>query len=369
MARPRKDESQEIVSKSDNSMPGKMQAVSIAMDQITKQFGTGSIMRLGDSLQNQMKIDVIPTGSIALDIALGVGGLPRGRIIEIYGPEASGKTSVCLHVIAEAQHMGGTAAFIDAEHALDPIRAQGIGVKLEDLLIAQPDTGEQALEIAETLIRSGGIDVLVIDSVAALVPKAEIEGDMGDSVMGLQARLMSQAMRKLTGAVSKSKTVLIFTNQLRMKIGVMFGNPETTPGGQALKFYSSVRIDMRKIGNITEGDKIIGSQHRAKVVKNKVAPPFRVAEFDIMNSSGISKSGGLVDVATEFNIIQKTGSFFKYNGEVLAQGREGAKMKLDENQKLAKEIEAGIWSKIKSSTKMPPTEVGEKSDDNESDLV
>jgi recombination protein RecA len=367
MGRPRKDESAEMESGS-TGMPGKLQAVSIAMDQITKQFGTGAIMRLGDSLQNQMKVDVIPTGSIALDIALGVGGLPRGRIIEIYGPEASGKTSVCLHVIAEAQKMGGTAAFIDAEHALDPVRAQGIGVKLEDLLIAQPDTGEQALEIAETLIRSGGIDVLVIDSVAALVPKAEIEGEMGDSVMGLQARLMSQAMRKLTGAVSKSKTVLIFTNQLRMKIGVMFGNPETTPGGQALKFYSSVRIDMRKIGNITEAEKIIGSQHRAKVVKNKVAPPFRVAEFDIMNASGISKSGGLVDVATEFNIIQKTGSFFKYNGEVLAQGREGAKSKLDENPKLAKEIESAVWAKIKSSTAMPPTEVGEKQDEDDSDI-
>jgi len=370
MGRPRKDESSEKEAViQETTALGKTQAVSIAMEQITKQFGTGSIMRLGDSLQNQMKIDVIPTGSIALDIALGVGGLPRGRIVEIYGPEASGKTSVCLHVIAEAQKMGGTAAFVDAEHAMDPVRAQGIGVKLEDLLIAQPDTGEQGLEIAETLIRSGGIDVLVVDSVAALVPKAEIEGDMGDSTMGLQARLMSQAMRKLTGAVSKSKTVLIFTNQLRMKIGVMFGNPETTTGGQALKFYSSVRIDMRKIGNITEGDKIVGSQHRAKVVKNKVAPPFRIAEFDIMNDKGISKSGGIVDVATEFGIIQKTGSFYKYNNEVLAQGREGSKTKLDENPKIAKEIEAAIWAKIKSSTKMPPTEVGEKSEDNESDIV
>lgn len=369
MGRHKKEEVEmKVTNPNTGTIPEKMQAINIAMDQITKQFGTGSIMRLGDSTKNQMKIDVIPTGSIALDIALGVGGLPRGRIVEVYGPEASGKTSICLHVIAEAQKMGGTAAFIDAEHAMDPVRAQGIGVKLEELLIAQPDTGEQALEIAETLIRSGGVDVLVIDSVAALVPKAEIEGDMGDSVMGLQARLMSQAMRKLTGAVSKSKTVLIFTNQLRMKIGIMFGNPETTPGGQALKFYSSVRIDMRKIGNITESEKIIGSQHRAKVVKNKVAPPFRIAEFDIMNDKGISRSGGLVDVATEFNIIQKTGSFYKYNNEVLAQGRDGTKIKLEEDMKLAKEIEAAIWQKIKTNN-LVPTEVGEKSDDTESGTV
>lgn len=368
MGRPRKDDSETKtgpIMADGNS--DKLQAVKIAMDQITKQYGTGSIMRLGDSARNNLKVEVIPTGSIALDIALGAGGLPRGRIIEIYGPEASGKTTVCLHVIAEAQKIGGTAAFIDAEHALDPVRAQSIGVKLDDLLIAQPDTGEQALEIAETLIRSGGIDVLVIDSVAALVPKAEIEGEMGDSVMGLQARLMSQAMRKLTGAVSKSKTVLIFTNQLRMKIGVMFGNPETTPGGQALKFYSSVRIDMRKIGNIQEGDKIVGSQHRAKVVKNKIAPPFRIAEFDVMNDSGISRSGGLVDMAVEFNIIQKNGSFFKYNGEVLSQGRDAAKSRLEEDEKLSKEIETAIWQRIKAA-KTVPTELGE-ADDGESDTV
>lgn len=365
MGRPKKDD---IAATTNSPSHGseKLQAVKIAMDQITKQYGTGSIMRLGDSIRNEMKVDVIPTGALALDIALGVGGLPRGRIIEIYGPEASGKTTICLHVIAEAQRMGGTAAFIDAEHALDPVRAEAIGINLEDLLIAQPDTGEQALEIAETLIRSGGVDVLVIDSVAALVPKAEIEGEMGDSVMGLQARLMSQAMRKLTGAVSKSKTVLIFTNQLRMKIGVMFGNPETTPGGQALKFYSSVRIDMRKIGNIQESDKIIGSQHRAKVVKNKVAPPFRVAEFDIMNASGVSLSGGIVDVATELNIIQKTGSFFKYKGEVLAQGREAAKNKLDENPQMAEEIKAAVWQHIKQS-KTTPTEIGENANNSESD--
>ncbi len=361
MGRPKKEDVAPKVTNTPEDESGKNQAVKMAIDQITKQFGTGSIMRLGDNAREQMKIDVVPTGAVALDIALGVGGLPRGRIVEIYGPEASGKTTVCLHVIAEAQKRGGTAAFVDAEHALDPVRAEAIGVNLSDLLIAQPDTGEQALEITETLIRSGGIDVLVVDSVAALVPKAEIEGEMGDAVMGLQARLMSQAMRKLTGAVSKSKTVLIFTNQLRMKIGVMFGNPETTTGGQALKFYSSVRIDMRKIGNITDSDKIIGSQHRAKVVKNKVAPPFRIAEFDVMNDTGISKSGGLVDVGVEFNIIQKSGSFFKYKGEVLAQGREAVKSLLDEDKKLASEIETAIWQVIKKS-KTTPTEVGENAE-------
>lgn len=328
------------------SSPEKKQAVKIAMEQITKQFGTGSIMRLGDSGRQNMNIDTIPTGAIALDVALGAGGIPRGRITEIYGPEASGKTTVCLHVIAEAQKKGGTAAFIDAEHALDPTRAESIGVNLDDLLVSQPDTGEQGLEIAETLIRSGGIDVVVVDSVAALVPKAEIEGEMGDSIIGLQARLMSQAMRKLTGAINKSKTALIFTNQLRMKIGVMFGNPETTPGGQALKFYSSVRIDMRKIGNIQDGDVITGSQHRAKVVKNKIAPPFRQAVFDIMNVGGISVSGGIVDMATELNIIQKAGSFYKYKGDVLAQGREATKAKLEEDKALSKELEKAVWATI-----------------------
>lgn len=360
MARPRKngDESTPVVQNLGNE---RLQAVKMALDQITKQYGAGSIMRLGDNVKNQT-IETIPTGSIALDIALGAGGIPRGRIIEIYGPEASGKTTVCLHVIAEAQKMGGTAAFIDAEHALDPARAETIGVNVDDLLISQPDTGEQALEITETLIRSGGLDVVVVDSVAALVPKAEIEGEMGDAVMGLQARLMSQAMRKLTGAVSKSKTTLIFTNQLRMKIGVMFGNPETTTGGQALKFYSSVRIDMRKIGNIQEGDKIIGSQHRAKVVKNKIAPPFRTAEFDVMNLGGISKSGGLVDVGVEFDIINKSGSFYRYQDQVLAQGREATKNVLDENDKLREEIESAIWAKIRKSNNIPK-EVGEKTED------
>lgn len=363
MARPKKDVSINNNQDQKNSANSeKIQAVKIAMDQITKQFGTGSIMRLGDNQRRDLQIETIPTGSIALDIALGAGGIPRGRITEIYGPEASGKTTVCLHIIAEAQKKGGTAAFIDAEHALDPQRAESIGVNLDDLLISQPDTGEQALEIAETLIRSGGLDVIVIDSVAALVPKAEIEGEMGDSIIGLQARLMSQAMRKLTGVVSKSKTALIFTNQIRMKIGIMFGNPETTPGGQALKFYSSVRIDMRKIGNIQEGEKIIGSQHRAKVVKNKIAPPFRKAEFDIMNLGGVSQSGGIVDVATELNIINKSGSFYKYNGEVIAQGREGTKAALEENSKLTRELESAIWKMIKQGNNIPK-EVGEHSEE------
>ncbi|HAV15258.1 MAG TPA: recombinase RecA [Candidatus Pacebacteria bacterium] len=331
----------------------RMQAVNIALQQIEKTYGKGSIMKLGESMQHQFEVPSISTGSIALDLALGVGGMPRGRIAEIFGPEASGKTTVCLHVIAEAQKAGGTVAFIDAEHALDPKRAEAIGVKLDDLLISQPDTGEQALEITETLIRSGGLDVIVVDSVAALVPKAEIEGEMGDASMGMQARLMSQAMRKLTAAINKSKTLLIFTNQLRMKIGVMFGNPETTSGGQALKFYTSIRIDMRKIGNITDGDVVIGSRHRAKIVKNKVAPPFRTAEFDIMNSSGISKSGSIVDVAAEMNILEKAGSFFKYKGNVLAQGRDALKIELEKSPKLMNEIEGLIRAKIKGGKSVP----------------
>lgn len=344
-----------------NPQDQKLQAIKMAMDQIQKQYGRGSIMRFGDGGQN-LKIDVIPTGSIALDLALGVGGLPRSRIVEIYGPEASGKTSICLHVIAEAQKRGGTAAFIDAEHALDPQRAETIGVKLDDLIISQPDTGEQALEILETLIRSGALDVICVDSVAALVPKAEIEGEMGDAMMGMHARLMSQAMRKLTSAIAKSKTVIIFTNQIRMKIGVMFGNPETTTGGMALKFYSSIRLDSRKIGNITEGEKVIGSRHRVKVVKNKVAPPFRIAEFDIMNKGGISKAGGLLDVAVEMNVIEKSGSFFRYKGKVLGQGRESVKIAIDENDKLAKELDAEIWKTVKNG-KSVPIEVGEKKEE------
>jgi len=339
----------------------KSEAIKVAMEQIQKQYGKGSIMKLGGERQG-LKVDVIPTGSIALDLALGVGGLPQGRITEIYGPEASGKTTICLHVIAEAQKRGGNAAFIDAEHGLDPLRAESIGINLDDLIISQPDTGEQALEICETLIRSGAFDVVCVDSVAALVPKAEIEGEMGDAMIGVQARLMSQAMRKLAGAIAKSKTVMVFTNQIRMKIGIMFGNPETTSGGQALKFYSSIRLDTRRIGKIQDGDKVIGSRHRVKVVKNKVAPPFRVAEFDIMNVGGISKTGGLLDVGVELGVISKAGAFFRYKGKLLGQGREAVKITLGENQKLTKEIEAQIWKTVKTS-KNPPKEIGEKKED------
>ncbi len=346
----------------------RLQAVRIAMEQIEKSYGKGSIMRLGDSARD-VHISTVPTGAIALDIALGVGGLPRGRIVEIFGPEASGKTTICLHAIAQVQKMGGTAAFIDAEHALDPQRAAAIGVNLDDLLVSQPDTGEQALEITETLIRSGGIDVIVVDSVAALVPKAEIEGEMGDSMMGLQARLMSQAMRKLAGAINRSKTLMIFTNQLRMKIGVMFGNPETTTGGQALKFYSSIRLDVRKIGNIQEGDKIIGSRHRVKVVKNKVAPPFRTAEFDIMNNEGISHTGCLIDVGIELGVIEKSGAFLKYKGAVLAQGREAAKIALAENHKLSKDIEAEIWQRIKAQSPTKNLSVGSEPSESEEAIL
>ncbi len=320
----------------ESNQAAKMQALMSAMQQIEKSYGKGSIMKLGE--QQAMQVEVIPTGSIALDLALGVGGIPKGRIIEIYGPEASGKTTVCLHILAESQKRGGTVAFIDAEHALDPVRAQNIGVDLDNLLISQPDTGEQALEIAETLIRSGGVDVLIIDSVAALVPRSEIEGEMGDATMGVQARLMSQALRKLTAVINRSKTIMIFTNQLRQKIGVMFGNPETTTGGMALKFYASVRMDIRKIENIKgPGDRVIGSRHRVKVVKNKVAPPFRVAEFD-MDEQGISYEGGLLDVGIELNVIQKSGSFNKYEGALLGQGREAAKETLKADPALCQKI-------------------------------
>lgn len=341
---------------------GKLAAIKLAMEQIEKQYGKGSIMRLGERDGDRFKIDVIPTGSIALDLALGVGGFPRGRIIEIYGPEASGKTTVALHVIAEAQKRGGQCAFVDAEHALDPARAEVIGVNLDDLLMSQPDTGEQALEITETLIRSGALDVIVVDSVAALVPRAELEGEMGDAVMGLQARLMSQALRKLTGAISKSKTVLIFTNQLRQKIGVMFGNPETTPGGLALKFYSSVRLDIRRIEVLKDGDNVIGSRHRVRVVKNKVAPPLRIAEFDIMNDEGISKCGGLLDVAVDLGLVDKKGSFFNYNGKPLAQGREAAKNALKADAKLADEIDKKIRDSVASGKTQVPKEIGEVED-------
>lgn len=344
----------------------RLSAIKMAMDQIEKQYGRGSIMRLGERVKSQGEVAVLPTGSIALDLAMGIGGFPQGRIIEIYGPEASGKTTLSLHVIAEAQKRGGQCAFIDAEHALDSTRAAAIGVNLDDLLLSQPDTGEQALEITETLIRSGALDVIVVDSVAALVPRAELEGEMGDAVMGLQARLMSQALRKLTGAISKSKTILIFTNQLRQKIGVMFGNPETTPGGLALKFYSSVRIDIRRIETIKDGELVIGSRHRARIVKNKVAPPLRVAEFDIMNSEGISKTGGILDVGVDLGVITKSGSFFSYAGKVLAQGREGTKMALRDDPKLATEIENKIRETIGTGKKLPQ-ELGEDKSEDASD--
>lgn len=342
----------------------KLAAIQLATDQIEKQYGKGSIMRLGAQLDGKMKIDVISTGIIALDLALGVGGFPRGRIIEIYGPEASGKTTLALSTVAQAQKLGGQCAFIDAEHALDPTRAEQLGVNLDELYFAQPDTGEQALEIVETLVRSGALDVIVVDSVAALVPRAEIEGAMGDSVMGMQARLMSQALRKLTGAISKSKTVLIFTNQLRQKIGVMFGNPETTTGGMALKFYSSVRLDVRRIEPIKDGDLVIGNRTRVRVVKNKVAPPLRVAEFDIMND-GISREGGLMDVAVDLEIIEKKGSFFNYEGKLIAQGREGTKAYLREHPDVADEIEKKIRDMATSGKKIPKEIGEEKKEDGE----
>jgi len=320
---------------------GKLDAIRAAMNEIEKQFGKGAIMKLGEA-GARMSVEVIPTGALGLDLALGVGGLPRGRIVEIFGPEGGGKTTLGLHVIAEAQKKGGTAAFVDAEHALDPTRAESIGVNIKDLLISQPDTGEQALEIVETLVRSGAVDVIVIDSVAALVPRAEVEGEMGDAFVGIQARLMSQAMRKLAAAISKSKTLVIFINQLREKVGIMFGNPETTPGGRALKFYSSVRIDIRRIESITDGGEALGNRVRAKVVKNKVAPPFRQAEFDIMFDRGISKEGSLLDAATDAGVVKKTGGWFAYNGQNIAQGRESAKVFLEEHSKIANEIEKKV---------------------------
>ncbi len=343
MAKKTKVEDKSVPVHADNQ--ARLTAVKIAMQQITKQFGEGAIMHLGSDKIGE-KIPVVSTGSISLDLALGVGGFPKGRIIEIYGPEASGKTTVALHVVAEAQKQGGIAAFIDAEHAVDPNRARSIGVDLDQLLLSQPDNGEQALEIAETLIRSGGVDVVVIDSVAALVPKAEIDGEMGDASMGMQARLMSQALRKITGAISKSKCIVIFTNQLRDKIGVMFGNPEVTTGGKALKFYASIRIDMRKIGNIQEGDEIVGSRHRAKVVKNKVASPFKIAEFDVLNVGGISKLGDLLDTAIAYGVVEKAGSFLKYEGQTLAQGRESAKTVLLEQPETIEKIKAQVMEKV-----------------------
>ena len=322
----------------------KQKALEAALAQIDKNFGKGSIMRLGANDRSH-DVEAISTGSLGLDIALGIGGLPRGRIIEIYGPESSGKTTLALHVVAEAQKTGGTCAFVDAEHAVDPAYARKLGVNVEDLLISQPDTGEQALEITDTLVRSGAVDVLVVDSVAALPPRAELEGDMGDSLPGLQARLMSQALRKLTGSISKSKCMVIFINQIRMKIGIMFGNPETTTGGNALKFYSSVRLDIRRIGQIKDRDEVVGNQTRVKVVKNKVAPPFKQVEFDIMYGQGISKLGELVDLGVKSNIVEKSGAWFSYGDQRIGQGRENTKSFLRENPKIADAIEKAVRSK------------------------
>ena len=319
----------------------KLKALEAAISQIEKQHGKGSVMKLGDPA-SAMNIETIPTGSLSLDVALGLGGIPKGRVIEIYGPESSGKTTVALHIIAEVQKRGGIAGFIDAEHALDPVYAKAIGVDIDNLYISQPDFGEQALEIAETFVRSGAIDIVVVDSVAALVPKAEIDGEMGDSHVGLQARLMSQALRKLTGVISKTNTAVIFINQLREKVGVMFGNPETTTGGRALKFYSSVRLDVRRIETLKQGGEMIGNRARVKVVKNKIAPPFKEAEFDIMFGKGISREGDILDLAADLNIVNKSGAWYAYNGEKIGQGRENAKTTLSNNPDMMAEIEAAV---------------------------
>ena len=341
----------------------KKKALEMAMGQIEKQFGKGSVMKLGEF--KAMEVEAIPTGALSLDIALGIGGVPRGRIIEIFGPESSGKTTLALHVVAEAQKMGGEAAFIDAEHALDPVYAKKLGVDIDDLIVSQPDTGEQALEITEALVRSGALDVIVVDSVAALVPKAEIDGDMGDSHMGLQARLMSQALRKLAGAINKSKTVIIFINQLREKIGVMFGNPETTTGGRALKFYASVRLDIRKIENIKQDGEFKGNRVRVKVVKNKVAPPFREAEFDVVYGEGISKAGNILDMAVNLDIIEKSGSWFSYNGERIGQGRENVKAYIASKPELMAELDKKIrdnFNKAFENALVDDTEEDEEQD-------
>lgn len=338
----KKTEKAEMQEKSTTS-EGKLKALGLAMDQITKQFGDGSIMKLGDA--HKVDVELISSGSLSVDLALG-GGYPKGRIIEIYGPESSGKTTLTLHAIAEVQKQGGTAAFIDAEHALDPAYAKRLGVDVANLLVSQPDNGEQALEIAETLVRSNAVDLVVVDSVAALVPQAEIDGEMGDSHMGLQARLMSQALRKLTGIINKSKTTVIFINQIRMKIGVMFGNPETTTGGNALKFYASVRIDIRRTGQIKDGEEIVGNRTKVKVVKNKIAPPFRVAEFDIMYNQGISKTGDVLDLAVQHEIVGKAGAWFDYNDAKIGQGREATKKYLQENPEVLNEIEQKVRTKV-----------------------
>ena len=339
----------------------KNKALETALSQIEKTFGKGSIMKLGDSQMES--VEATSTGSLGLDIALGVGGVPRGRIIEIYGPESSGKTTLTLHIVAEAQKKGGTCAFVDAEHALDPVYAKKLGVNIDDLLISQPDTGEQALEIADTLVRSGAVDVVVVDSVAALVPKAELDGEMGDSHMGLQARLMSQALRKLTGSISRTNCTVIFINQIRMKIGVMFGNPETTTGGNALKFYASVRMDIRRIGSIKEKEEVVGNTTRVKVVKNKVAPPFRQVEFDIMYGEGISKTGELIDLGVKAGIVEKSGSWFSYNDQRIGQGRENAKQFLKDNPKVASEIEKKIRESAGVITQALKGETAEMAED------
>lgn len=330
----------------------KKKALSAALSQIERQFGKGSVMRLGD-VSAERDIEAVSTGSLTLDIALGIGGLPRGRIVEIYGPESSGKTTLTLQVIAACQRMGGTAAFVDAEHALDPSYAKRLGVKVDDLLISQPDTGEQALEITDMLVRSGAVDVVIVDSVAALTPKAEIEGEMGDQHMGLQARLMSQALRKLTANIKRSNTLVVFINQIRMKIGVMFGNPETTTGGNALKFYASVRLDIRRIGSVKNGDEIIGSETRVKVVKNKVAPPFKQAEFEILYNEGISREGEIIDLGVNAGLIDKAGSWFSYNNQRIGQGKDNVRTFLKENPKIAEELEAKLRQKLLTSNTLP----------------
>ncbi|MCR6631204.1 MAG: recombinase RecA [Magnetospirillum sp.] len=332
--------SQAVLRLVDKDTMDRQKALEAAVSQIERAFGKGSIMKMGQ--KETVETEVVSTGSLGLDIALGIGGLPRGRIIEVYGPESSGKTTLALHVIAEAQKKGGTCAFVDAEHALDPVYAKKLGVNLDELLISQPDAGEQALEIADTLVRSGAIDVLVVDSVAALVPRAELEGEMGDSHVGLHARLMSQALRKLTGSVSKSKTIVIFINQIRMKIGVMFGNPETTTGGNALKFYASVRMEIRRVGAIKDRDEVVGNQTRVKVVKNKLAPPFKVVDFDIMYGEGVSKLGELIDLGTKAGVVEKSGAWFSYNSTRIGQGRENAKQFLRDNPTMAAEIENAV---------------------------
>ena len=342
----------------------KRKALDAAMGQIEKQFGKGSVMKLGE--YKAMEVEAIPTGALTLDVALGIGGIPKGRIIEIFGPESSGKTTLALHAVAESQKAGGTAAFIDAEHALDPIYAKKLGVDIDNLIVSQPDTGEQSLEITEALVRSGAIDIIVVDSVAALVPKAEIDGDMGDTHVALQARLMSQALRKLAGVLNKSKTAIIFINQLREKVGIMFGNPETTPGGRALKFYASVRLDIRRIENIKQDGEVIGNRTRVKVVKNKVAPPFREAEFDILYGEGISKEGSILDLAVNLDIVEKSGAWFSYNGAKIGQGRENVKKYLKENPKILAEIEQKIRDNYSKAFEQALDEkASEEADDDE----